>query len=331
MSSSSPKFPLAQPYGGVSPTADLPNPFDLHKRFDGLTISATCPNIYPQVRRNSEGRNAFGAPSPGAPPSKSRPVPPPPPSIPVPNVLTPGNSEGLHQGERMGSIDYLPPLRNPLPRPPVAIPSPYDYEKAQILHVPTIHHADSAPSSLPNPDSWANSKYPDGPSISVPPIQGHLDPPPAYTPGRVRATSVPPEREQSVPKPSGNLTQCSGVTKANKRCTRMVKAPPPLGFLNPEEQIPRFCFQHAKEMLAATGFYSSPNNWIEFSEWIPDYLQEGTKVALRTEMEQPISSSDVGGYIYCYELRDSKKPNVINLKVGRAVNLVKRIDEWTKS
>ena len=48
-------------------------------------------------------------------------------------------------------------------------------------------------------------------------------------------------------------------------------------------------------------------------------------------MEKPASTADVDGYIYCYELRDTSKPDIVNLKVGRAVNLVKRIDEWTKS
>lgn len=66
-------------------------------------------------------------------------------------------------------------------------------------------------------------------------------------------------------------------------------------------------------------------------EFIPSYLSEGTRTALQSEMAKPISQSDVEGYIYCYELRDKTKPDIINLKVGRAVNLVKRIDEWTKS
>ncbi|KAG9049395.1 hypothetical protein FS837_010335 [Tulasnella sp. UAMH 9824] len=48
-------------------------------------------------------------------------------------------------------------------------------------------------------------------------------------------------------------------------------------------------------------------------------------------MEKPISTADVPGYIYCYELRDAAHEEIVHLKVGRAVNLVKRIDEWTKS
>jgi len=42
------------------------------------------------------------------------------------------------------------------------------------------------------------------------------------------------------------------------------------------------------------------------------------------------SRSDVHGYIYTFEIRDSAAVETIQLKVGRAVNLVKRIDQWSK-
>lgn len=65
-------------------------------------------------------------------------------------------------------------------------------------------------------------------------------------------------------------------------------------------------------------------------------------------MEKPRSQSDVHGYIYTFEIRgalsafhstsnsygpaaiDSDVAQTIKLKVGRAVNLVKRIDQWGK-
>ena len=47
-------------------------------------------------------------------------------------------------------------------------------------------------------------------------------------------------------------------------------------------------------------------------------------------MDSPISKSDEDGYIYAYELRDPKSAGDFNIKVGRAVNLVKRIHQWTK-
>ena len=60
------------------------------------------------------------------------------------------------------------------------------------------------------------------------------------------------------------------------------------------------------------------------------YMQEDTRVALMSEMEKQISKSDTEGYIYVFEIRDKNKPGVVQLKVGRAVNLVKRIDQWCK-
>jgi hypothetical protein len=94
----------------------------------------------------------------------------------------------------------------------------------------------------------------------------------------------------------------------------------------------RFCHQHSKELLGVAGFYSHKvtNEYINFQDWIPDYLQPDTQVALRVEMEKPRSQADVPGYIYTFEIRDPNTPTKVHLKVGRAVNLVKRIDQWGK-
>lgn len=85
-----------------------------------------------------------------------------------------------------------------------------------------------------------------------------------------------------------------------------------------------------------------------FVDWIPAYLQSDTQTSLRVEMEKPRSQSDVPGYIYTFEIRgtmicltgltfihlsefiEEDEVDTIKLKVGRAVNVVKRIDEWGK-
>lgn len=97
----------------------------------------------------------------------------------------------------------------------------------------------------------------------------------------------------------------------------------------------------------------SPITWrsveliISSADWIPNYLHEDTQIALREEMDKARSSSDRPGYIYTYEIRgayhpfhplhpsvhlvtDPDNPGTVKLKVGRAVNLIKRIDEWGK-
>lgn len=38
-------------------------------------------------------------------------------------------------------------------------------------------------------------------------------------------------------------------------------------------------------------------------DWVPEYLQPETQVALRVEMEKPRSQADVPGYIYTFEIR----------------------------
>jgi hypothetical protein len=62
--------------------------------------------------------------------------------------------------------------------------------------------------------------------------------------------------------------QCAGVTKVGKRCTRTVKARPTLESIDSEDGeqgIPRFCHQHAKELMTPSGYYSRKNGeWVKF-------------------------------------------------------------------
>jgi len=68
--------------------------------------------------------------------------------------------------------------------------------------------------------------------------------------------------------------QCSGVTKAGKRCNRMVKIRPSFLHLmsdnDSEESIHIYCFQHTKEVLTSSGFYSHENReFVEFKGAFP--------------------------------------------------------------
>jgi len=83
--------------------------------------------------------------------------------------------------------------------------------------------------------------------------------------------------------------------------------------------------------MTPSGYYSRKNGeWVKFEDWIPSYLHPDTQVSLRVEMERARSQSDVPGYIYTFEIRETEEHDTIKLKVGRAVNLVKRIDQWGK-
>jgi T5orf172 domain len=89
------------------------------------------------------------------------------------------------------------------------------------------------------------------------------------------------------------------------------------------------------------------------ADWIPDYLQPATQNALRVEMQKARAASDVEGYIYTFEIlgmgpilstklphpayliestarTDPADKKTIHLKVGRATNLNRRMDQWGK-
>ncbi|KAJ8592616.1 hypothetical protein M405DRAFT_732918 [Rhizopogon salebrosus TDB-379] len=156
-------------------------------------------------------------------------------------------------------------------------------------------------------------------------------------PNRPRATSVPPSPSvlpsRSSFSANKNTTQCSGITKSEKQCSRQVKLPSTHSHIDPIPVV--YCHQHRDAMYSAqTGFYvrqkGREDRFVEFSNYIPQYLQRDTQLALRVEMEKAASPADVPGYIYTYEIRDPKRPSVIQLKIGRTVNLVKRLDQWDK-
>ena len=96
----------------------------------------------------------------------------------------------------------------------------------------------------------------------------HLTPPVLHT------TLVKPQRHRAASSPitpsSLSLSeQCAGVTKAGRRCSRQVKSSPALSISydgrGGSPPIERFCFQHTKELLMPSGYYSRKNgDWINF-------------------------------------------------------------------
>ncbi|KAJ4483659.1 hypothetical protein J3R30DRAFT_3655895 [Lentinula aciculospora] len=238
------------------------------------------------------------------------------------------------------SRPYSAPAPPGFPHPSSSpYPSPYPTPGSSTAHTPQylvqLPPATSTPNLFPEPHPPAGRPLPNSPSgpylVGAPPIRPTLNTqfnsPSAglkqHTQlGRRRASSTPPTPAAGASGVSGQI-QCSGVTKAGKRCTRLVKGGPALvgvwGAASPiSSNVERFCHQHAKELLG-------PN-------YIPPYLHPDTQVALRVEMEKPRSQSDVEGYIYTFEIRDSNDPSppTISLKVGRAVNVVKRLNQWGK-
>ncbi|KAG1868800.1 hypothetical protein C8R48DRAFT_701426 [Suillus tomentosus] len=236
-----------------------------------------------------------------------------------------------HSGQSSpNSKGILPPL----PMPPtfvVAIPSPQTGKQSLTMQ----HALNTKPLPVITPPSHPHSDSLRPPDImAYPSISVGMRSRPALdiTPkSRPRAISVPLSPSSSSA--TKNTTQCSSMTKLGKRCSRQVKLPSTHSHIDPIPVV--YCHQHRDAMFhAQTGFYvrqkGMADTFVEFSDYIPQYLQRDTQLALRVEMEKAASTSDVPGYIYTYEIRDTKRPGVIQLKVGRAVNLTKRLDQWGK-
>ena len=74
---------------------------------------------------------------------------------------------------------------------------------------------------------------------------------------------------QSTSSKKSGGQRCAGVTKAGKQCSRTVKTGYTL-LLESEEAddsslLPRFCFQHTKEIMSPSGYYSRKNGeWVNF-------------------------------------------------------------------
>jgi hypothetical protein len=91
-------------------------------------------------------------------------------------------------------------------------------------------------------------------------------------PNRPRATSVPPSPSvlpsRSSFSANKNTTQCSGITKSEKQCSRQVKLPSTHSHIDPIPVV--YCHQHRDAMYSAqTGFYvrqkGREDRFVEFS------------------------------------------------------------------
>jgi hypothetical protein len=165
---------------------------------------------------------------------------------------------------------------------------------------------------------------------------GHADLPPlppAPKPVMNSAGNRPfggPSKPSVKPRKDGdstvNINQCAAFTKAGKRCTRQIK----VDATGRGAAVPRYCFQHVKEINSSTGFYARKNGlWVDYKNWIPGHLLPETQATLRAEMEKARSSNDTAGYIYTFEIREPGSTTV-KFKIGRATNHVRRLDQWGK-
>lgn len=167
----------------------------------------------------------------------------------------------------------VPPKDFPrMPSPPTTNPNGYHQQgDPSALDRVTYQLRPGSDTNLPRPHPGSLPSTPAKPgkspglAVDTPPIEK-----------RKRVSSEPPSPSDDKKDPSE--VQCSGQTKAGKRCTRIVKVGPPLAIVHPDtEDVERFCFQHAKEVFSQSGFYLKGKEGNEFIRFEGARLREITK------------------------------------------------------
>ncbi|EJD06126.1 uncharacterized protein FOMMEDRAFT_153503 [Fomitiporia mediterranea MF3/22] len=141
-------------------------------------------------------------------------------------------------------------------------------------------------------------------------------------------------RDSSNSKANKEHTQYSVIAQLGECYSLPVKGDPVLEALHPNITVAEFV------NWQTIHYFNLNNVSVDFSKYIPNYLRPDTQDALRAEMMKPPTKSDRPGYVYALEMRNAdtqedssrnmpnSKPFV--LKVGRTVDLDKRLRSWKK-
>ncbi|KAG0355978.1 meiotically up-regulated gene 113-domain-containing protein [Gamsiella multidivaricata] len=124
--------------------------------------------------------------------------------------------------------------------------------------------------------------------------------------------------------------QCHGFNSNGHRCKRKVKLDRPI-----EKGEVLMCHDHEvneddEVVVHIEGKGGVMLQWLDLSSWVnpnlPDYVQN----KLRKAMERPVSDTDKPGYIYAYQLLETRVTDSHTLfKVGRTDNVFRRMSEWS--
>lgn len=235
--------------GGFKDTGSKPLPNAPRPGFPGY------PNVMPSPHERPPSYTSQNAPSfPGGLPPLPR--PPNAPSIPMPEP----QYQSLTMQYALDSSTSSPHM-SPEYRPDTKYKPSSDTTGHLTPPIPPPHvtrpHSDPtlSPEAHAQPSGQRKDQQP--PRIK-----------PVVPPGRhLRAHSTPPSPITPANDSSSNAeaVQCSGMTKAGKQCTRQVKVD--ASMRNIGSGVDVFCFQHAKEVLAPSGFYDrkSGQNFIKFA------------------------------------------------------------------
>lgn len=214
------------------------------------------------------------------------------------------------------------------PSTPPRIPVPVHHPIPGTRYTPGVFYAETPlprpvsdplnlPRSPPPPrsDHASGSLTPQPPRLQVPKVHR-----------RAQSEPLSPVSDSSTA--ARGTRQCNGVTTAGKQCRNQVKVSDAQALAGGDV----FCRVHGNKVADVSGFYDrkTGQTFVKFEDWIPEYLQPATKNSLRVEMQKARAASDVEGYIYTFEILDSTDKKTIHLKVGRATNLNRRMDQWGK-
>jgi hypothetical protein len=221
-----------------------------------------------------------------------------PPKPSEPNYKRPGPDPLLSEQNVLGSFNQLSISDNPQPSSSTSSDVPFvgGFDPRQISGSNTYNVSPSYTRSMPMPVphsltmQMALESVQDNNNLSFCAQSNQLLPAPrpqmntpsissSSTPDRSAVSlSIPTNTNKSdisisstkstSSKKSG-AQRCAGVTKVGQQCSRMVKTGYPL-LLESEDAdgstlLPRFCFQHTKEIMSPSGYYSRKNGeWVKF-------------------------------------------------------------------
>ncbi|KAI0318420.1 hypothetical protein OF83DRAFT_1115990 [Amylostereum chailletii] len=300
-------------YPALPTPASAPYPYPTHGFVGGFRPGSSNQQATPPRQRPPSGSSAMDAV--GLPPL------PRPPAMPKPHHAETSLTM-QHALETSGAypVAFTPPRDSPRPYLTGASLAP------PLPAQPHRPYSDPAPGQSAFPATPAKQPI-NGKDQSQTPQPPKL----AVSPPHRRTVSAPVSPSPSAPigkDKDGVSVQCNGVTAAGNRCRKQVK----ISAAKAETGGDVFCHQHEKKMQEPSGFYErkSGATFIKFDDWIPGYLQPSTQASLRSEMQKAKSDSDEDGYIYTFEILDPADPSVVHLKVGRATNLNRRMDQWSR-
>ncbi|CDZ96395.1 hypothetical protein [Phaffia rhodozyma] len=300
--------------------------YDLHGRF---IVDSPSPYIHlPQADHSFRPNLPYGNQHVRYQPQAPPPLPAPPLETLSSYSTSPNRSATTETYQpRLTSQRYDPvgSLNSTPGRMMSVHPAPSRHVLSSVQSLPTT------PTTPPRPiaQTDAVSAHIYSPSTSSPKAPTRVSPSkrPPSSPADSSLTESPSEK-------SKDKVQCSGFTQKGIRCKKMGSSSgcrrAGTGTVD-DDTTGWLCWIHREVVLAEEGFYvdGKGKSWIEFDAWIPSELSEDIRLAIRLEMERPITAADqTPGFVYCFEYRGLQTESHRTFKIGRSLNPVARMEEW---